>query len=142
MGNNDSAKFTSKGWPSTSSTNGCCKQQTCLFAVHLFYVRKPTFTFYYCQMHCLQSFTYGSRSSPTFGRFVCITLSAPKIQEFFFQMDHVLSIITSHHARGPGFEYHSRHTRVIPRSFQLNKPIQPHTNHDQKTSMLTRHFIS
>ena len=36
-------KFTLKGWHSTSSTNGCCKQQTCLFAVHLFYVRKPIF---------------------------------------------------------------------------------------------------
>ena len=83
MGDSDSAKFTFKRWPLKPSTNGCCKQQACLFAVHLFYVRKPTTTFYCYQMHCLQSFTYGNHTSPTLGRFECITLSASKIQEFF-----------------------------------------------------------
>ena len=36
----------------------------------------------------------------------------------------------------------TRHTGVIPGSFQLNKPMQPQTNHNQRTSMLTMHCIS
>ena len=50
--------------------------------------------------------------------------------------------ITSYHARDPRYNSRSRQTRVIPGSFQLNIPIQPQTNHNQRTSMLTRYCIS
>ena len=44
--------------------------------------------------------------------------------------------------KGHKIENRARHTRVIPGSFQLNIPIQPQTNHNHRTSMLTRHCIS
>ena len=135
MGNNDSAKFTLNGWPSTSSTNGCCKQPTCLFAVYLFYVRKPTFIVK-CTV-CRVSLM-AIAAAQLSGDLCASHCQLQKFKSSSFKW----IIITGYHARGPGFDYHSRHTRVIPRSFQLNKPIQPHTNHDQKTSMLTRRFIS
>ena len=41
--------------------------------------------------------------------------------------DSAMKQITGYHARDSGFQSRSRHTRVIPGSFQLNVPIQPQT---------------
>ena len=64
--------------------------------------------------------------------------------EIFLRLSHDSTMIqlSRYHARDPGFDSHSRHTRVIPGSSQLSIPIQPQTKHNQRTSMLIRHCIS